>query len=181
MLKLDIKAKTLFNESTDEFITVEPQTLILEHSLLSISKWEQKWHKPFLNNKDKNREEDLDYFRCMTVSPKDVDPLLYLSLDNEEINKIREYIEDPHTATTVHRRNKGNGRNDVITAELVYCWMFMLDIPWEFEKRNFNWLLMLIEVCDIKSGGGGKMSRKDNMMEMSRLNDIRRAKLGTKG
>lgn len=181
MLKLHIKETELFDEENERFIHVKPQTITLEHSLLSISKWESKWHKPFLGKGEKTQEEQVDYVRCMTITPN-VPPEAYYALGEEEYQKLKEYIEDPHTATTVHRRNKNQRRNETVTAEVIYSWMIQLEIPWEFEKRNLNWLLMLIEVCDIKNGGGGgKRSKKEVLAQYRAINEANKAKYHTTG
>ena len=109
MLRIVIPQSELFNEQTGEFISVKKQTLQLEHSLVSLSKWESKWHKPFLGKEDKTFDETIDYIRCMTLS-QNIDPNIYMFLTQENIKEINDYIGDPMTATTFS--DDGNGRNN---------------------------------------------------------------------
>ena len=181
MLTIVIPASEMFNEETQEFITTKPQTLKLEHSLLSLSKWESKWKKPFLANNDKTPEEMLDYIRCMTIN-SGVDPVLYLNLDVDSIKRINSYIDDTMTATTFHDNKRGGPNREQITSELIYYWMINFGIPFECEKWHLNRLLTLIQVCSVKANATGKsMKPKDILRQNSELNALRRAKLGSKG
>lgn len=186
MLTLTIRSRELYDEEKNEFIYVRAQTLQLEHSLVSLSKWESKWHKPFLSKDGLTPEETIDYIRCMTVT-QNVDPSSYLGLTSEDIDKVREYIEDPMTATTITRmKTNPNKSREIITAELIYYWMIALGIPFECRKWHLNRLLMLIEVCSIKNqqmagGKNGKMSKRETLEWQKAQNLARRAKYGTKG
>lgn len=172
-----------FNENTNEFIytTVrKEQTLQLEHSLLSLSKWESKWCKPFFSNKDKTDEEILDYVKCMTLTPN-VEPDVYTRLTVSNFAEILEYINAPMTATTFStNQNNKNGR-EIITAELIYYWMIALNIPFECQKWHINRLLTLIKVCNIKNAPPKKMSKSDIMRRNAALNASRRNQLHSKG
>lgn len=184
MLELVVDGGELFNSATNEFIQTPPTKLQLEHSLISISKWEAKWKKPF-NEPDKTKqktpEEFLDYIRCMTIN-KNVDPLVYMSLSSSELDKIIEYIDDPMTATWFNEHNEGNSRNrEVMTSELVYYYMIQAGIPMECEKWHFNRLMTLIKVFSIKNGGEKKMSKRQILAQNKMLNEQRRRKMGTKG
>lgn len=181
MLKLQIKDPVeWWDAETNQFRVIKPQMLKLEHSLLSVYKWESKWHKPFLSNTNITVDELIDYFRCMCIN-SDVDPLIFRSLTREQMEEIRAYIDDPMTATTINSRNRKRGRKQVITAEIIYYWMTLYDIPLEFEKRHLNHLLMLIEVCDVKSSPGQKMNKKDLAKENRALNEARKRKHGSRG
>lgn len=152
----------------------------MEHSLISISKWEAKWKKPYFSE-DKTLEEVLDYFRCMTVTPQKVDPIVYRSLSKENIERISEYINDPMTATTIKEVKKSN-RREIITSEIIYYWMIAQQIPIEFEKWHINRLMTLIKVCAIKNDPNQKkMSRSAIAKQNRALNKARRAKYGTRG
>lgn len=154
-------------------------TLILEHSLISISKWEAKWHVPFLSSK-KTEEQTLDYIRCMTVNqcvPANV--CEHLSLKN--VQDISEYINDPMTATTVNGLNSNNHSREIVTSELIYYWMIALQIPFECEKWHLNRLLQLIAVCNVKNTPGKKMSKNDIIARNKALNEARKKKYNTKG
>ena len=180
MLRIVIPESELFNEQTGEFISVKKQTLQLEHSLVSLSKWESKWHKPFLGKEDKTFDETIDYIRCMTLS-QNIDPNIYMFLTQENIKEINDYIGDPMTATTFS--DDGNGRNnrEIITSELVYYWMVALNIPFECQKWHLNRLLTLIRVCNIKNQPPKKRSQGQIMSRNAALNAARRKQLNSKG
>ena len=181
MLKLTIPKQELWNEQTQRFVYINEVTLQLEHSLVSLSKWESKWHKPFLSQKqnDKTDEEIIDYIRCMTIT-QNVDPSVYFGIGQEELDRIVAYIEDPMTATTITDRSKNNNR-EVITSEVIYYWMVTFGIPMECQKWHLNRLLTLIKVCNIKNAPAKKMSNREIMKQNDELNRQRRAMLHSKG
>lgn len=183
MLKVKIPDQSIWNEKTERFINVKGGELQLEHSLISLSKWESKWHKPFLGKEDKSEEEILDYIRCMTLT-QNVDPNLYLYMPSSILKKIFDYIEDPMTATwfsSSEEKKGGIGKKEVITAEIVYYWMVTLSIPVQFEKWHLNRLLTLIRVINVKNTPAKKMSKKDLLARNKQLNAARRAKYKSKG
>lgn len=178
MLKMIVKKQTLYDEQKELFIDVKPTILRMEHSLVSISDWEKKYKTPFLTfieSKDKNSEQILYYFYCMTLDNEDIDFNVYKCLTKEQINDILKYIEDKQTATWFSK-NKGGKSREIITSEIIYYWMITLDIPVEFEKWNFNRLMTLIQVCNIKNSNEKGMSRKDIYKYNDALNDARKAK-----
>jgi len=180
MLVITVPESEQYDPVANEFITTKKQTLTLEHSLLSISKWESKWHKPYLTKEEKTVDEMLDYFRCMTIS-QNVDPNIFKCLTEDNVKAILTYMEDPMTATTVNTTNQKPSR-EIITSEVIYYWMTALHIPFDpCQKWHINRLLMLIQVCSIKSQPAKKMSRAEIMRRNSSLNAARRAKYGTKG
>lgn len=180
MLELFIPEREFFNERTSEFVTSKAQTLKLEHSLLSISKWESKWHKPFLGRGEKTLEETIDYLKCMTIN-KDVDDLAYAYLTQEDILKVNAYIDDSMTATTINDRGAKKGPQRIVTSELLYAWMFQFQIPKECEKWHLNRLITLIRVMDIESQPKKKMGRKEQMRQNAALNAARKKKFNTRG
>lgn len=179
MLKIYVEPMSLFNNETNEFIDFDGGYLRLEHSLVSMAKWESKWHKPFMDKVEKTEEEMIDYFRCMTIDPVKNDNIYY-ALSKENIDIIQKYIDDPMTATTITDKRKNGGARSKITAELIYYWMISFNIPVEFEKWHLNRLLTLIRVCDIKNDTS-KMSKKQTMASNKALNAARRARYGTRG
>lgn len=179
MLTITIPASEQFDESKQEFIETKEQTLLLEHSLISLSKWESKWCKSFLSRKDKTYEEVIDYIRCMTLTPN-VDPNTYYSLSNENIDEINKYIEAPMTATHFYE-NESGGSRETITAELIYYWMITQNIPMECQKWHLNRLLTLIKVCNIKNSPPKKRSASEIMSRNAALNAARKKRLNTKG
>lgn len=179
MLKITIPGREMFNEKTQEFFYTKEYTLQLEHSLVSVSKWESKWNKPFLGKQTKTIEETIDYIRCMTIT-QNISPDVYNNLTQENIDEINKYIDAPMTATTFSN-NKGKINNEVITSELIYYWMTALNVPMEAQKWHLNRLLTLIRVCNVKSQPGKKMSKRELMQRNASLNAARRAKLNSKG
>lgn len=183
MLHIKVPAQEFFDENSQEFIETKETTLTMEHSLISISKWEAKWKKSyFAEEPKKTTEEVLDYLRCMTITPQNVDPLVYRSLSKENLKRITEYIDDPMTATTIHEVKRPGARKETVTSELVYYWMIAQNIPIEFEKWHINRLLTLIKVCAIKNDPNPKkMSRNAIMRQNRALNQARKARLHTRG
>ena len=182
MLKVTVPGVEYFNNKTNEIVRTNDTELQLEHSLLSISKWEAKWHKPFISNDPKTADELIDYIRCMTVNNV-TDQRVYTSLRTEDINKIKDYIDNPMTATWFSDdKSKGTNR-EIVTSELVYYWMIALQIPFECQKWHINRLLTLIRICNIKNDPdkNKKMSKADIMRRNAELNAKRRAALHTKG
>lgn len=179
MLKIIVPGIELFDENTNEFIYLREQTLLLEHSLVSISKWESKWCKPFLNGSDKTPEEIIDYIRCMTVN-EDVDYEVYDRLSERNFNDINRYIEAPMTATTF-RNERSTGNREIITSELIYYWMVSFNIPFECQTWHLNRLLTLVRVCNVKNNPPKKMSRQEVMARNRELNNSRKNALNTHG
>lgn len=169
----------MFDDNTQTFIEQKDCDITLEHSLLSISKWESKWKKPFLSS-SKTQEEVIDYIKCMTIT-KGVSSNIYYMLTEKNINDIQKYIEDPMTATTFSKNNLTEHNRDIITSEIIYYWMISLNIPIEFEKWHINRLLTLIRICNIKNAPPKKMSAHDIMSRNSALNAARRKKMNSKG
>lgn len=179
MLQVNIPGTEYYDEANNEFILIEPRTIQVEHSLISISKWEAKWNKPFMGKEEKTPEEVLDYIRCMTIT-QNVDPLAYHALPASEINKIKDYINAPMTATWFNDRNK-RPSNKVITSELIYYYMVANEIPFECEKWHFNRLLTLIRICGEKNQPAKKMSKREAMAQQRSLNAARRARHNSSG
>ena len=179
MLRIYVPSGELYDERTERFITVNGRELQLEHSLVSVSKWESKWKKPFLGMTAKSREETIDYVRCMTIS-QNVDPNVFVGLTDANIEAVNKYIDDPMTATTFKNNQKRPNRQ-IITSEIIYYWMISLGIPMECQKWHLNRLLTLIRVCDEKNQPGKKKNRNQIMAENRALNQMRRARTGSRG
>ena len=181
-LPITVPARELFDPKTNLFITVKEQKILLEHSLLSISKWESKWHKPYLSKEAKTEEESIDYIRCMCIYPKEVDDKVFMAFTSENVKAIADYIADPMTATTFHNQEQKPPSREIITSELVYFWMANFRIPFDpCEKWHFNRLMTLIEIASIKNQPPKKMSKLDIMSQNAMLNAQRRAKMKSKG
>ena len=173
----------LWDEEKQEFTctkAVKEQSLCLEHSLISLSKWESKWCKPFFSKEEKTYEETIDYIKCMTLT-KNVDDEVYSHLTKDNVMQINKYIEAPMTATYFSKEQGGKSSREQITSELIYYWMIALTIPVEFEKWHLNRLLTLIRVCNIKNQPPKKMSKRDVMSRNASLNAARRKQMNTRG
>ncbi len=181
MLEITIPEVEQFDEEKEEFVTAKAQTIKLEHSLVSLSKWESKWCKPFLSKEEKSMAEMIDYIRCMTIT-QNVDPSVYdrINMDFDLLYRVRQYIDEPMTATTFSNLQKSQGRR-VVTAELIYYWMIALNIPFECQKWHLNRLITLITVCNIENQPKKKMGRNAQLSRNARLNAARRRQLNTKG
>ena len=183
MLTITVPGTESFNEETNEFIYGEETTIRLEHSLVSISKWEAKWHLPFLHT-TLTTEQAVDYVKCMTIT-QNVPDDVYLRLSNENIEQINSYLHDPMTATWFSDKTNmpgGPRQSRKVTAELIYYWMIALQMPVEkFEKWHLNRLLTLIKVCEIESQPKKKMTKAEIMAQNRALNESRKAALGTRG
>jgi hypothetical protein len=180
MLKITVPATELWDEGSETFINIKKQTLQLEHSLVSISKWEAKWHKPFLSKEEKTSEETIDYIRCMTIT-QNVPPETYYGLTNENIKQVQAYIEDPMTATWFSEEPGGKSKGEVVTNELIYYWMVALGIPMDREKWHLNHLLTLIKVCNIKNQPPKKRGRQQTAKDYAALNKARRNRYNSRG
>jgi len=180
MLDITIPAKELFDQSTNTFSMSKSYHLQLEHSLISLSKWESKWLKPFLQTKvEKTIPETIDYIRCMTLT-QNVDPEAYTLITSEIIEQVSAYIKEPMTATTFSKNNNTVNR-EIITAEIIYYWMITFNVPFECQKWHLNKLLTLINVCNIKNQPAKKMGKKEIYSRNSALNAMRRNNLNTTG
>lgn len=180
-ISIIIPERELFDQKSNTFFKTKERKIELEHSLLSISKWESKWHKPYLSKEQKTKEETIDYIRCMCIT-KDVPEKAFYALDSAAFKIIGDYITDPMTATTFRKDPKDRPSKEIITNELVYYWMAELGIPFDpCQKWHFNRLMTLIRVTSIKKAPPKKMSKKDWASKQTHLNAQRRARLGSKG
>lgn len=180
MLKITIPPTELWDEAKEEFITFKGQTLTLEHSLVSLSKWESKWCKPFVSKQEKTLDETIDYIKCMTLT-QNVSDDVYNYLTRENIEEINKYIDAPMTATWFSESKNKSGNKKQVTSELIYYWMIALNIPFECQKWHLNRLLTLIRVCNEENQPPKKMSTRDAMERNRALNAARRKQLKTKG
>lgn len=181
MLQLEVPiGPSEWDEEKEEFVIPATKTLQLEHSLVSLSKWESKWCKPFFSREEKTAEELLDYIQMMTLT-EDVSSEVWNNLTKENINDIRAYLDAPMTATTFSKNAKTGNSREIITSELIYYWMIALQIPDRFESWHINRLLTLIRVCEIKNSPPKKYGKGDLMRRNAALNAQRRARMNSKG
>lgn len=180
MLSIDVIGGEMYDDDRNEFLEVEPVTLRLEHSLVSISKWESKWRKPFLDRKKKTSEEFRDYVRCMTLN-QNIDPYVYQVLSSGNLKAIDDYIGSELTATTITNPAGKSPSREIVTSEVIYYWMVAYNIPWEAQKWHLSRLITLISICSIKNAPPKKMSKQAVMSRNARLNAARRKRLNSKG
>lgn len=169
-----------FNEDTKEFVLMNPVSLSFEHSLVSLSKWESEFNKPFLTTQGHTVEEVLGYIRSMLLTP-DVTSETIDKLTPADYQKLQEYINSPQSATTFGRMPKGHGPSEIITSELIYYWMVAFTIPFECETWHLSRLFNLIRICNIKNSKPEPQNTREAAMERDRINKERRARLGTRG
>lgn len=184
MLTINVPPADLWDERSEEFVSFDGGVLELEHSLVSISKWESKWHKPFLNRREsKTTEQIIDYIRCMCLNEKSVDPTIFNCLTKENVNEISAYIENPMTATWFRdEEGRKSGIGPIITSERIYYWMVAATIPFEAQYWHINRLLTLIRVCgEENKAGKNKKPKRQSMRDMAALNEARRKAMGTTG
>lgn len=168
-----------FNDETSEFIPITYK-LELEHSLVSLSKWESKFEKPFLSTEDKTTEETLWYISAMVMTPE-VPPEILSKLSEENVSAINDYINGKHSATWFNDLEPRSASREVITSEVIYYWMTALTIPYECADWHLNRLFTLIKVANQKQAKPKKMSRAEQISQQRRLNAERQAKYSTTG
>ena len=181
MLQIDIPISPEgWDEEKQEFVEPEVQVLTLEHSLVSISKWESKYCRSFIDSKEMTYEETLFYVECMTLQ-EDIDPEIYSKLTRENVDEIRAYIYSPMTATKVREVKNGRHSSESTTSELIYYWMIEFGIPFECQHWHLNRLLTLIKVCGTKNTPNKKMSKGEIMRQNAAINAANRARFNSKG
>lgn len=174
MLQIHVPAGEYWDEASETFLHTKDATLRLEHSLISISKWESKWCIPFLSS-NKTPEQLIDYIRCMSLDSNVDDEVLY-RLSSDNVKAINDYIAAPMTATTITESHETKKTNEFVTSELIYYWMIQYNIPVSFEKWHLNRLIMLIRVCSEKAKPARQMTRNELLAKYRAVNAARRAK-----
>ena len=179
-ITIHIPAVSSFDPLRNRFIETKETTLTFEHSLISISKWESKWHKPFLSTVKKSEEESIDYYRCMCLT-KDFDPNIFYAMSADNVKAIADYIANPMTAKKFKQKDT-KGSNEVITSDLIYFWMSNFSIPFiPCEKWHLNRLMTLIHIASIKNSPKKKMGKQEAANQRAALNAQRKAKYHTRG
>ena len=181
MLEIRIDGKEFWNQEKEEFVNTKGITLRLEHSLISISKWEAKYKRPFLSDGPKTLQETYDYIAFMSLD-RNVSMTELEGITEEDYKKILDYIHDPMTATKISNNAKNKqSSNHVLTSEEIYYDMTALNIPFECEKWHLNRLLTLIQIASIKNEPPKKMSKGEIYRQNAELNRARRAKYHSRG
>ena len=181
MLEIDILEDELFDSSTEKFIPIPACSIVLEHSLISVAKWESKWQVSYFDTLEKTMEQERDYIKCMVIGTIKNDNI-FRTLSTDNILKIKSYIQNPMSATTFTVLKKKNGKKQKVTAEVIYARMFSHGIPIECQKWHLNRLLTLLRVCDLQnSSGESKMTKQKTATWNAEQNAARRAKYNNKG
>lgn len=181
MLTIVVEPVELFDDEKQQFLTTEALTFDLEHSLVSLSKWESIWEKPFLGPDDKTTEETFSYIECMCLT-EGIPPETFRMLSAKNVQLVNEYVNKKMTATWFNKKQAGPpSRRETITAEVIYYWMVAQSIPIETEAWHLNRLLTLIQVTSEKNAPKKKMSRREAAQQQRMLNQQRQAKFNTQG
>lgn len=180
MLQLELKSQEFYDENTNRFFTIKGRKLSLEHSLVSLSKWESKYKKPWFSKKEKTSEETRYYVKCMTITQNVPDETYYL-LTNEDIDKVNAYIEDPMTAAKFKSMHGRRHNGEFVTAETFYYWMVSFNLPEKCEKWHLNRLIALIMMCNEKNKPAKKVGRRQSLNNFIALNEKRLKQFNTKG
>ena len=179
MLIINVTLAEDFNEETSEFQVSKSYKLRLEHSLVSLSKWESFYEKPFLNDVNKTSEETVFYIKCMSLD-EETPPEVFANLSESDVSEINKYIASKNTATWFSEE-KSRDSKEVVTSEIIYHWLIAFNIPFEVQHWHLNRLLTLIQVCNRKNAPQKKMGRSELLKRQRELNAARRAKYGTSG
>ncbi len=180
MLQIMVPERELWNEEQLQFVHAKATVLQLEHSLVSVSKWESKWGKAFLGSKEKTREETIDYIKCMTIT-QNVPPEVYECLTTENLEAIKKYIGSDMTATKFYEDAVPKRNREAVTSELIYYWMVSYNIPMECQKWHLNRLLTFIRLCDLKNQPPKHTNRREQAQRYARINEERRRLWNTRG
>lgn len=174
MLEIRLKETEFWNADIDEFQYTDPQIIKLEHSLISVSKWEAIWKKPYFPSSLEpgiyGVKEELSYIECMIIGP--VRALVAASLLSNHAQELHEYINGEMTASKVTPKVASENpyrRKPTVTSELIYYWMIRYNIPFECERWHLSRLLALISICNAKDP-----DNKDNKMSAAEAAKYRR-------
>jgi hypothetical protein len=180
MLTIVVPGDEFFDNDKEEFLTQGDTVLHLEHSLVSLSKWETIFEKPFLGKEEKTTEEMVAYVHCMNVGDE-IPPAVFSRITKENVSDINAYINAKKSATWFSELPTAPRASEIITSELIYYWLVTFNIPFEVETWHLNRLFNLIKICNIKSAKPKKMSRSELAARNKKLNEQRKAQYNTRG
>lgn len=176
MITIRTPDKEFYDEATNTFHSTDGGYYRFEHSLISLSKWESITCRPFLSDTEEIKDDEmLLYFECMCLD----DGFKSTQLSSDNIRELSKYVTEKHTATTIRTREQ-KGRQQTITAEVIYAMMVDSGVPFTCETWNLHRLLTLLNVISHRRNPK-KMSREDIYKQNNELNKARRAKYNTKG
>jgi len=169
---------TLYFHPTDDSEAVE---LTFEHSLVSLSKWEAFYEKPFYSKESQTEEETKKYLLFMLL-PENL-PIDFSSwITAKHVEVVQEYINSKQTATTFTEVPDGRPSTETITNEVIYSWLVTFGIPFHpVETWHLNRLMTIVKIMGIKSTKPKKMTRSQQAEKYRKLNEQRRKDLGTTG
>jgi hypothetical protein len=179
MLRITVTMSESFDEEKQEFLS-ETFDLELEHSLVSVSKWESIWEKPFLVQEDKTPEEVFSYIECMILNP-DPPPEIVYKLSERDLKVVHDHIASKATATWFNEQKVAGRSSETFTSELIYFWMSSFAIPFEAENWHLSRLLTLIRIHNVKNQKPKKMNRNEMAAQRRAENERRKKALGTTG
>jgi hypothetical protein len=172
MLTITVLGEEHWDQENEKFVYPDSFKLELEHSLVSLSKWESKWEVPFLGEKPKTTEMVLDYIECMILTPDP--PADWISkLSKENIEEITAYFDSKQSATWFNDHHPEPKTGETITSELVYYWLDICDIDWQAQYWHLNRLLTLVKIHTVKQAKPKPMSRSEMLRRRRALNKQR--------
>lgn len=180
MLTIVVQGDELWDEEAEKFCYTEDTVLQFEHSLVSLSKWEAKYHKLFLTKEPKTEEEMGGYIQAMLLTP-DVPIEVFDRMTKEQFEELDAYINDPMTGSTISEMPQGSRTSERLSSELIYFWMSQYNIDISHKHDHLNRLFTLIKIHHAKTQKPKKMSKNARAQQMAELNAQRKAQMGTKG
>ena len=181
MLIIKVEEQEFFDSKKAMFFNTKPLTVRMEHSLISIAKWEAFWEKPYLGTLGKTPgisgiREETHYIKCMIIG--DVPDYIPEIIVQNNLKEIQEYITKPYSATKVYRKGPQPPSRQIVTTELIYYWMVRFGIPMECQRWHFNRLLMLIDVCNVKDQAASKKGTLSEVSSAKYMDDLNKARRG---
>ena len=174
--KIYIPAQDLWDESRGEFISIKEHKLTLEHSLVSLTKYESNWHTPFLSPEEKTQEQVMDYIRCMVMGDDYDDNFIY-ALTPQDLKKIETYIATDQTASTIpeEKNNTEPKSNELMTSELIYYYLGQIQcLTPTIENWHLSRTLTLIRIASWKQKPEKELNKKE---ALAQCEDIREANM----
>lgn len=178
MLELKFPEIETYDSDKNEFVSIPEETCIFMFNLVSLDKWERKYRKRFLDNPDITIDEYLDFFEIMCIEGN----FDKNRIGNSEYQELISYIKDTPTATVLPKGDsKAGERKKIFTSEIIYAYMCLSGVPMEWENRNLNKLIMLLNTISSIQQPPKKMSARESAEEQSRIIEERRKQYENRG